>query len=99
MNPALAFVAGGAFTVELAMPLNTNVRVFPPPPKVALLAPPLAENPPVVEYVIASASAGVAISNASADKVSTKQTPETFRVISLSPFLAVSGLKRLVNFR
>ena len=49
MNPALPFVVGLASTVELTIPLKDSVRVFPPLPKVALLAPPLAEKPPVVE--------------------------------------------------
>jgi hypothetical protein len=59
MVPALPLVVGSAVTVVLATPAKDNVRVLPAPPKVALLAPPLAEKPPVVEYVTGSANAGV----------------------------------------
>src|SRR5947209_7166471 len=44
--PKLAKVLGLAFTVEGGMPVNVNVSVFKPPPKVMLLPLP---NEPAVE--------------------------------------------------
>ena len=79
MSPALLFV--GVPTVESTIPAYDSVRVLSPKPKVALLAPPLAEKPPVVENVTGSASAGVPIVNASADKASRTKTPEILRVM------------------
>src|ERR1017187_5374378 len=93
MIPPLPLVTGLASTVELTIPANVNVRVLPLPPKVALAAPPLAEKPPVVEYVTASASAGVTVMNASTDKANTMN--KVLRVIfPCPPFLVACQLHR-----
>lgn len=100
MNPALP--CEGVSTIELPIPLYDSISLSDRVPKVALVRPPLAEKLPIVEYMTTSASAGVTVMNASADKASTRKTAEILRGMflcySLSClFLVVQGHKTAPN--